>query len=195
MLWLRADGTLPRFGKLGYSHWRRQCYSFTRETQETTMRILSENRASFPVYIRESSIHGVGVFASKNIEKNEIVELCPSILIPKENIPAELQDHYFSWGIVNSVSGVMELYAAIPMGCGMLYNHSRTPNVAIQVTATPTMKMNQGGNFLLSVQSLTNILKDDEICIDYGEEWWRRRRCVPLELDFARFRQKVRNSL
>ena len=80
---------------------------------------------SAKIYIDQSEISGLGVFASKEIESGELIEEVPIILIPDEQLSdlskTKLLDYYFAWG-----HGFTQ--AAIALGFGSLYNHSYTPN-------------------------------------------------------------------
>src|SRR5690242_7166610 len=77
------------------------------------------------LYISKSPIEGLGVFARKKIVKGEVIEECPVILIPDEQIShitkTKLLEYFFAWG-----KGFKE--AAIVLGYGSLYNHSYSPN-------------------------------------------------------------------
>ena len=77
------------------------------------------------VEIKESSLHGRGVFASEAISKHELFERCPVVLFHKSIIDDfrrfhdanrhVLEDYVFSWE-----GG----YLAIALGYGSMYNHS-----------------------------------------------------------------------
>ncbi len=75
------------------------------------------------IYFGPSEIHRIGVFAGRDIEPGEIIEICPVLLFPKQELQfidqTILYDYYFDWN--------EELYA-ICLGYGSLYNHSYTPN-------------------------------------------------------------------
>jgi uncharacterized protein len=78
-----------------------------------------------PIYVAYSELHGMGVFAAKDITEGEIIEICPVLLFPKAQLPAMrmtvLDDYYFDWGSDGE-------WFAIALGYGSLYNHSYTPN-------------------------------------------------------------------
>ena len=73
--------------------------------------------------VKLSRIHGIGVFAAKNIMRNEIIEMCNLIILSQKDTrlidKTSLYDYYFSWK--NNKSG-------IALGNGSLYNHSYEPN-------------------------------------------------------------------
>src|SRR5437868_273220 len=80
---------------------------------------------STKIYVDESSISGLGVFASEEIQEGELIEEVPIILIPDEQLAdltkTRLRDYYFAWG-----HGFQP--AAIALGFGSFYNHSYSPN-------------------------------------------------------------------
>jgi hypothetical protein len=70
-------------------------------------------------------LHGQGVFAARDIEAGEIIEICPILLFPRAELDAirktMLDDYYFDWGDDGD-------WYAVCLGYGSLYNHSYTPN-------------------------------------------------------------------
>lgn len=82
---------------------------------------------STKIVLKESPVHGFGVFATQLIEKGEIIEVCPFIVFPHtrfEKIPV-FQDYSFCWP-----RGEEWTHHAIVMGFGSYYNHSDTPNAS-----------------------------------------------------------------
>lgn len=77
------------------------------------------------IYVAPSETHGMGVFAGRNIEEGEIIEICPVLLFPKSELvhmrQTVLDDYYFDWGDDGE-------WYALCLGYGSLYNHSYTPN-------------------------------------------------------------------
>ncbi|MGB1217375.1 MAG: SET domain-containing protein [Saprospiraceae bacterium] len=77
------------------------------------------------VYFAPSEIEGRGVFTYDDIPKGTLIEVCPVIIIPKEQVEIIhktcLHDYYFLWGEEQD-------QAAIALGFGSLYNHSFEPN-------------------------------------------------------------------
>jgi uncharacterized protein len=76
-----------------------------------------------PVYYGPSEIHRMGVFAAQDLEPGEMIEICPVLLFPREEVEhmdkTILYDYYFDW---------TETEKAICLGYGSLYNHSYEPN-------------------------------------------------------------------
>jgi SET domain-containing protein len=84
---------------------------------------MSAQQAS--IYVAYSEIHGKGVYAARDIEEGEVIEVCPIIVFPLEQLPhmreTVLDDYYFDWGDEGK-------WFAICLGYGSLYNHSYNPN-------------------------------------------------------------------
>lgn len=110
------------------------------------------------IYLSISSIPkaGRGVFAKRTILANELIEICPVILIPNTQVQhvryTELFNYYFSWGEQRE-------HAAIALGYGSLYNHSYDPN------ATYIKKLPEN---TIEFVALRPIQKDSEILVNYN---------------------------
>lgn len=96
--------------------------------------------------------HGRGVFAAKTFLAGEIIEICPVLLIPENQVRyidrTDLQDYYFIWN--KSI--------AIALGYGSLYNHSYNAN------ANATKRFNDNELVITAVDMITI---GTEICINY----------------------------
>ncbi len=110
------------------------------------------------LYITYSEGKGRGVYTSQDIEKGSVIEVCPVIVIPKEELPiihkTVLHDYYFSWG--HDLAD-----CAIALGFGSIYNHELMPNA----------------NFILDIEQQTidieainDIAAGDEITLNYHGE-------------------------
>jgi SET domain-containing protein len=77
------------------------------------------------VTIGESEGRGRGVFAARQFEPGETIEVCPVIALSESDARTldgtGLYDYYFGWGDLGKA-------AAIGLGFCSLYNHSITPN-------------------------------------------------------------------
>lgn len=109
--------------------------------------------------VRESSIHGLGVFTHKRIEAHELIEAAPIILFHKDvseilqdmlGTRTALMDYPFAWrGSIDALS----------LGYGGIYNHATdNPNA--------TWKCNYE-NESLDFYSRCIIEPGDEICTRY----------------------------
>jgi uncharacterized protein len=76
-----------------------------------------------PIYFGTSELHRMGVFASRDIAVGEIIEICPVLVFPEEELEhldqTIMYDYYFNW---------TEREYAVCLGYGSLYNHSYQPN-------------------------------------------------------------------
>jgi len=77
------------------------------------------------LYISISDIDDRGVFSSEAIPKGSIIEICPVIVIPKEETvhikKTALYNYYFDWKEEDES-------LAISLGYGSLFNHAYHPN-------------------------------------------------------------------
>ncbi len=109
------------------------------------------------LYVAESEGRGRGMFTAHEINKGDLIEICPIIRIPdgdlKQIHDTILHDYYFVW------SG-KDGGACIVLGYGSIYNHSATPNAQF-IFDYPNLSM--------EIECLTTIAPGDEIFIDYAE--------------------------
>lgn len=106
------------------------------------------------IEVKTSTMHGFGVFAVKNIKKDELIEKC-HVIVTKGGDKV-LEDYYFD---ANGKD-------AIFFGYGCIYNHSDEPNTDYTIN----MKSK-----LATFKACKQIKKGEEICISYGEEWFKDR--------------------
>ncbi len=118
------------------------------------------------VYFGQSPKGGRGVFTSEFIPIGTLIEICPVIVIPEEDLQDVhetcLHDYYFLWSDDGSEG-------AIALGFGSLYNHSFRPN-AEYITNRETQS--------LDVYAIEDIAAGSEITFNYNgsphnkEELW-----------------------
>lgn len=109
------------------------------------------------IYIKNSQIlnAGRGVFATRDINKGEIIETCPVIYIPKDD-PSFLGGVFINYFYF---FGKKKDKAFFPLGFGSLYNHSPKPNARYKFTK----------NFIEFIAA-KNIKKDEEILVNYNSD-------------------------
>ncbi len=105
--------------------------------------------------------HGRGVFATRGFAKGEVIENCPTVEVPDDDVTGRLNDYVFT--------SVTDGDVLLVLGHGMLYNHSKDPNVEY-VQDDPTT---------ITFRALRKVRPGDELTIDYGEEWWETRGLEP----------------
>lgn len=110
------------------------------------------------ICVRDASPKGRGVFAQRRFAEGETIERCPVIVLPDPEWElleeTTLRDYYFYWD---------EDAVAIAAGCGMLYNHSETPNA--QAITLPEERA-------MEFVALQAIDVDEEITIRYRCPPW-----------------------
>jgi hypothetical protein len=109
---------------------------------------------------------GRGVFTAADIEAGSLIEICPVIVLPGDEIPlidqTGLYDYYFLWGPKDED-------CAIATGYGSLYNHSFQPNAMYEADF-------EGKT--LNFYALRDITAGSEITVNYNgdpalsEEVW-----------------------
>lgn len=110
------------------------------------------------LYVAESHIpnSGRGVFANTDIKNGELIERCPLIELPEydeANLKETILVTYFFY------FGEKKERAAIALGYGAIYNHTRTPNA--------TYKIN-GDEGVIDFIATSDIKKDEEITVNYN---------------------------
>ena len=118
-------------------------------------------------HVADSPLGGRGVFASEDIGADEVVEICPVLVVPAAEIDAlnrtSLRDHWYGWGDDGD--------AAIAMGHGSFYNHEDDPNCVYEVHDVLDA---------LVLRTTCDVAADEELTIDYtgggvNELWFEAR--------------------
>jgi len=113
---------------------------------------------STKIYVSESKIKnaGRGVFASQDINRDEVIEICPIIEVPLNDVSnlkeSILVNYYFSFDDGKDL-------LAIVLGFGSVYNHSYEPN-------TTYKKMSK--DKVIEFKTIKNVKKDEEITVNYN---------------------------
>jgi hypothetical protein len=117
-------------------------------------KLLSDNR--FDLRIRDCKF-GRGVFAGTDFAVGALIEVCPVLLLNQH-------ESHMAWA---AHAGILERYyfdydekhAAIALGYGSLYNHSRSPNA--DYSSNTSSKE-------IVIFALKKIKKGNQILINYG---------------------------
>lgn len=122
------------------------------------------------VYIGKSKIinAGRGVFAKCDIKKNEVIERCPTIVVPKHdmsNLKESILVTYFFY------YGKNKEKLMVALGFGSIYNHSYKPNAKYKIT--PKEK-------IIDFTALRNIRKDEEVTFNYYNYGNKKNKKSPL---------------
>jgi len=108
------------------------------------------------ITVKESPVHGKGVFASSNILKGEVIVKSHMVLIHvNENLPEELATLQFPW---------QEEYDAICLSdAGSFFNHNGIPNAEVI--------KKDFENQIQTFAAKANINKGEEITIYYNDSF------------------------
>lgn len=104
--------------------------------------------------VRQSTVHGFGVFALEDIDEGETIEEC-YIVYTTQECP-QLFNHYFC----------VEKKIIIAFGYGSIYNHANFPNADYNVL------VDQPVMFFTATKP---IKQGEEIFIYYGPQWFKKR--------------------
>ena len=112
--------------------------------------------------IKDSPLHGLGVFAAEDLPSGSTIERCAYIVIDDDDLQEvnRLNDYLFT-----SPDDPGD-YLCV-MGAGMLYNHSDTPNAAWEI--------DDDDNRLLRFYTTCDVAAGEELLHDYGSENWTTR--------------------
>jgi len=114
------------------------------------------------IYVESSPIHGLGVFASEDINDGEILEVCPVIDMGMRfgDTSHILIDYRFNW----PQGGNPWDKQVVSTGFALLYNHSSTPNAAWRSNLE---------NNTFEFYSIKNIKSGEEVFVWYGDiSYW-----------------------
>jgi SET domain-containing protein len=109
------------------------------------------------IELRNSPIHGRGVFAMYSIHKGEVVQKAPFLFVYGEEIEGELADYIFLFSKKRSV---------LPLLHGALFNHNDKPNLDHII---------DGKTKVMTFYAVRDIAANEECFIYYGKEYWKSR--------------------
>lgn len=114
------------------------------------------------ITIKDSPLHGLGVFASVDISEGEIIELCPYIIIDDDDLAEfnRLNDYLFS-------SPDQEGDYLVVLGYAMMYNHNDQPSAEWEI--------DDDDNRFVRFTALRDIKEGEEITQSYGKDYWESR--------------------
>lgn len=109
------------------------------------------------VHVRRSPIHGRGVFAVGPLSRSSVVEACPALVLPTDDIRdnGTLSFYVYDWG---------DGRVALALGYGSLYNHSESPNAYAEIDHVRQM---------IIIKALRRIEAGEEVTLNYGEDYPR----------------------
>ena len=126
--------------------------------------------------IKESDIHGVGCFATQDIEKGEIVAYEPYFKFEKSHTDNVLIDYY--WALpANKLRIIIN-------GLGNYCNHKDENNIQ------PILSNININDRLIKFVALKNIKKDEELYNNYGSTYWKVRKYQKLAKEIQEISKK-----
>jgi SET domain-containing protein len=117
--------------------------------KEGNMSQLKSKRIPKTKAVVGKSKFGRGIFAIMNLRKNELVEVCETLLLKNEESLGTLKSYVYEYD---------EEHVLLSLGNGSLFNHSFTPNIEVQVTEDRKLEF----------RALKAIKAGEELCFDYA---------------------------
>lgn len=118
------------------------------------------------VYMKLAGNKGFGVFAKVNIEKNQPIEYCYSLVLSlpsKEQKDTKIRQYAYTHRIGDNIEEKIDI---IPFGFGEIYNSSeRKQDANANYFSYPEQN-------LVVFRALKNIKKDEEILVWWGENYF-----------------------
>jgi SET domain-containing protein len=118
------------------------------------MNVININPKLYIKYIDD--IKGFGVFANQKIKKGESIEQCYSICVDKTVKGFDEYSFYYRGDS-----------RFLPLGFGMIYNHSNTPNIK--------WKIIDENKRIIHFFAINDIDIDDELCHNYGKLYLKNK--------------------
>ena len=119
--------------------------------------------------IRNSEVHGLGVFAKEKIISGETIEICRMLQLAwrmKYHSDSVLRDYSWINNCTCKECTTHGSYMYIALGYGSLYNHSDNPNTDMKINYNDKMG---------TVVALMEIEQGQEVFVSYGRNYWKSR--------------------
>lgn len=113
--------------------------------------------SSSKIEVRESSVHGYGVFATADLSSGELTEEC--YYLPLSDKFTDMDEGLKDYVFANNALSVMRSSSAVVLGYGMIYNHSEQANVAYKENKKRRV---------FAFSALREVKCGEELLIDYG---------------------------
>lgn len=129
--------------------------------------------------VAASPLHGVGVFACRDLHVGELLEIAP--LLPVRDIESVSSDSVIGEYVMSSPwSGTLSF---MPLGAGVIYNHAEYQNIEyVFYAGTPFLQKWTVSDFIPRGKELFN---------SYGDDYWESRDVVPSEAETDRWRLRA----
>jgi hypothetical protein len=134
-------------------------------------------------YIQDTGTEkGRGVFAARAYTCDEVVEVCPVVVLhmPFSSLPEEMKTFVFNWGVLAHVPNSQ----AFALGYGSMYNHDNPANMRYEADSQHS---------LLRFISVRDISEGEELTVNYNaigggaewdnDNWFDRMKIKPIVKD------------
>lgn len=112
--------------------------------------------------IGKSDVSSWGVFAVDYIEKGEIIEIAPLLIVEKATAKSE--------SLIDYVFKLENDRYALGLGFASLYNHRNQPIAAWNINEQ---------NNTITFTAIRDIMPSEEIFVSYGKNYWKSRGITP----------------
>ena len=130
---------------------------------------------------------GRGVFCTKPLAPEELVEFCPYIIVNNEDLSKPVNDYIFSmpdpdmWIRTDRHRDEDEEEAKkrktpvmLMLGFGSMYNHSDTPNLFWEYFSNNPLTPDVKEQYII-FRANKHIMPNEELTINYGQQYWTAR--------------------
>lgn len=109
------------------------------------------------LHVGRSPVHGLGVFADQAIKPNQVIEVCPTIVLPAAEVAdldrTTMVEYVYPWEDGNIAV----------LGYGMIYNHAVDSNAEYFALREPDL-----GVVVQVYSAIRPIAEGDEITVNYA---------------------------
>ena len=113
------------------------------------------------IVIKKHSQYGRNVYANKDYNVNDIIEICPTIYDDNNKINKGIITNYLFRGSNNK--------SVLAFGYCSLYNHRDDNNASWKVSDDDS---------IITFFATKNIKKGEEIMVNYGDGYWKSRKNI-----------------
>lgn len=132
------------------------------------------------IYIKDTgTAKGLGAFAARKFSREEVVELCPVLVIDAAatKLPQPINTRVFDWAKLAK----SKQHSALALGYGSMYNHDNPANMRYEADAT---------KLFLRFIAIRDIEESEELTINYNglggvaewhnNSWFDRMKVQPV---------------
>ena len=122
------------------------------------------------VQVKRSSVHGYGVMAIDDIEKDSVIEVSRMLRLAwRMMYQSDPVIKDYCWGNIGCTCEQCKIHgphAFIALGYGSIYNHMDTPNTELK------LDFEKG---VMTVTANRDIKNGEEVFVSYGQNYWKHR--------------------